>query len=624
MLIPFSVDFPDEGQDETEKETEKSNEDTKPAFVKDALAWLILNSQDSNSIDVAIGALVVGKVGLELDRSLQSRINSHLVKHFSGSFYSSGDGVKLQLQSPENSRQSVLDYVNWMSYFARDSIEHIAPQILRFEESFKLDTVTQLGLALACLAQDKQLPRDTGRKVALWLSSFIKNYNENALYFNPEVLSAMIDGLTATSFHCRLSANGQNTAQNSGTSQNRLQYLAISDLTDILWKVSLEKGSPLRASIGVNLAVFALTSNLIYPFDNKNFQSAAYSLAFDYGSTDARDEKFISFLLFAVLGILHPLNRIDLSQNTVATMCSLIQETRYLDQAGFAVSLPYLEDLGPVKLKRCLTAMLIEIMVQPRAPTTPPDFSSIVLWFTALHISTSPIFSLEEFRQFEQMVERIFTLPAGLHRICALICVYAQHEDTHLKEGALIASMDLLYEQVKTLSGLDFTIIEGKVFPQISSDVGALEPAAKDVGHLSTSETLTPASSPTNSHIDALGKTSPEQIASHTLALVLKRSNDKQCIEIAVRAILLHSNKCSVELVMKATRWFEDRLINISPTDEATASGRILNLSGYIRILTSMALHCPDRAELSKHLNPNASNITERHTYLAVDAKIES
>jgi hypothetical protein len=123
------------------------DEDAEP-FVKDALAWLIINSQNSPSIDIAIEASAIGKVRFE-DEMMQNRINSHLVKHFSDCFASSGVGVKLQLLHHHKMLESALGYSNWMSRFAGGSPEGFSDQILRFHGTLEIESVTRLGLAFS-------------------------------------------------------------------------------------------------------------------------------------------------------------------------------------------------------------------------------------------------------------------------------------------------------------------------------------------------------------------------------------------------------------------------------------------------------------------------------------------
>ncbi|KAG9082053.1 hypothetical protein FRC06_005264, partial [Ceratobasidium sp. 370] len=342
-----------QGQDQPEQRADEPDSDNKPAFVKDALTWLILNSQNSSSIDVAIGAVAVGDVKLQ-DEDLKNRINSHLIKHFSDCFYPTGAGVELQLQSPESSLPPVLDYVNWMTYFAGGDLQSIAVQVQRFNVSYGIEAVTHLGLALASLAGNKRLLPDIGRK--------------GTLYLNEEVLPVMVDGLTVASLHYH-SSSSKRDAQDSNRVRGNFQDLAIQHLTEILWKVSHVKNSPLRSSIGLNLAVFALKTNLYYPVDTKRFESAAHHLAYNYHSLTDRDDSFVPFIVFALLGILHPRSNLELDDEVATTMCSLIRETEYLDGPGLVMNVPHLGGLDP--LGRCMTVMLVETMIQAQGPKIP-------------------------------------------------------------------------------------------------------------------------------------------------------------------------------------------------------------------------------------------------------------
>ncbi|KAG9078729.1 hypothetical protein FS749_009211 [Ceratobasidium sp. UAMH 11750] len=580
-------------QDRPDQQANESDDNTEP-FVKDALTWLILNSQNSDSIDVAIGALAVGKVKLQ-DEGLKNRVNSHLIKHFSDCFHSTGVGVKLQLQSPESSLPSVLDYVNWMSYFAGGDLQSIATQVQSFNVCYGIQAVTHLGLALASLAEDKRLSPDVGRKVVLWLSSFIKNYEEGTLYLNEEVLPVMIDGLTVTSLHYHPSSSERH-AQDSNEARESFQDLAIPHLTEILWKVSHIENSPLRSSIGLNLVVFALKANLYYPADTKSFESAAEYLAHNYRSSTDRNNSFVSFVVFALLGILHPRSDLELDHKVTDTICSLIRETSYLDRPGLVLSIPHVGAFDP--LGRRLTAMLVETMVQARGPAL----------ISRIDLRIMASLGWDGFARLD-----VRELPSVLHAVCSLITMHVENGPV-LKEDALVAATDLLFREVKTLTRLDHTIIEDELSAEAPhKQVFSTQGAPTEGGLLE---------SPGNdgSLDNPLAEKSPEQVASYTLALVMQRSENKQCIETAVRAVLCHSNRCDVDLVVKATRWFEKKLNEWSETE---IQDRILNVSGYARILTSMALHCLEPTDLAGQICGQDSPNGEKHTHESVAEKIK-
>ncbi|KAG8769756.1 hypothetical protein FRC12_004752 [Ceratobasidium sp. 428] len=611
-----AVDIPAENApganhvDDQSRESADDEDDESRAepFVGDALKWLILHSQNSESIDVAISALVVGKVKLQ-DEDLTNRINSHLVKHFSDCFRPSGAGGKMLLQSPGNSFHSVLEYVEWMSYFAGDDLQKISQQVLQFKGLFTIEAATQLGLGLASLAQNKQLSPSAGRKIVLWLSSFIKNYDEGNFYLDPDALSAMIDGLTAASLHyCYIFS--QDSLENSLNAKKRFENLAISHLTEILWKVSHIAESQLRASIGLNLAVFALTTNLFHPvdIDTKRAEYAAFHLAIDYRAPEDRQNSFVSFIVFALLSILHPESHLDLSEETTITMCSLIQETNYLaGTSSSSMSIPQLEELDP--LSRRMTAMLLETMTQTH---TQASYSNWNLWLTVCDSN-----GLAEWSDFADLIQ---TKRSTLHAICTLISVHFAVGDV-LKESALVAAMDLLFREVKTLQRLDYTILKERL-PSVvpAKRVQDLEPQVSDEGGAVPSGLPTSSPDPDALQAELLAKMTPEEIASHTLDLVMKKSNTRQCIETAVRAVLHHSNRCDVDLVVGATQWFKSRIDELNQTQ---TEDQILNISGYARILTSMVLHCLEPDDLSKRLCGQDTTDTEKRAYETVKMGIQ-
>ncbi|KAF8601973.1 hypothetical protein BDV93DRAFT_222708, partial [Ceratobasidium sp. AG-I] len=158
---------------EVERPQEVVPNEESVGFVKDSLSWLIEHSQSSTSIDVAIGALAIGRVDLDNDE-LRKRINSRLVKGFSDCFVSSKSGVRLRL-AHSNMMNQALDYTRWMSHFAEQQ-NGITQQVLFIAKSLGIELVTHLGLAFACLAKQRP-PTDVSKNIASWISSFIKCYD---------------------------------------------------------------------------------------------------------------------------------------------------------------------------------------------------------------------------------------------------------------------------------------------------------------------------------------------------------------------------------------------------------------------------------------------------------------
>lgn len=145
----------DPQEDHAEKAPEEEHRqeavtfETDPAsegFVKDSLSWLIEHSQNSASIDTAIGALAIGRVKLD-NEDLKQRINSRLVKGFSDCFVPSKNGIKLRL-AHSNMMNQALDYTRWMSHFASQQ-NGIPDQVLSISKSLGIELVTHLGLAFA-------------------------------------------------------------------------------------------------------------------------------------------------------------------------------------------------------------------------------------------------------------------------------------------------------------------------------------------------------------------------------------------------------------------------------------------------------------------------------------------
>ncbi|KAG8729928.1 hypothetical protein FRC10_003289 [Ceratobasidium sp. 414] len=539
----------------------RSDEETQP-FVKDALQWLIFNSQKSSSIDTAIGALAIGEVPFEND-DLKHQVNLHLVKRFSDCFVPGRCGVKPQLSHHQNAP----DYVNWMTYFAaKDSLE-LTKRVVEFSKSFGTELVTRLGVAFArqvfSLADQRSLSVDVGRKVALWLSAFVICYDEGQLYLNEEVLSRLIDGLTIA---------GRNV---SDKAPERAGILAIPHLINILWKVSHVDNCILRSSIGLNLAVFALTTDIPYSINTRHFKPAADHLAYDYRSPKDRNANFTSFVVFALLGFVHPKSKLGLDIETLDTVTQIIHETRYLTRTNLSIKLPKLAE--PYSLRRRLTSMLVESMIQ--TPDSSPMPRRHLLWTAYKRIGVAHEWTEEPF-------------PSTLHALHCLITSHLRGQAV-LYDDAIIAATDLLYGEVQKLKGLDAAIIGPAAFAPAHSDIDV---SGENPTHDGTSET-----------------SSPERMASTALALVMEKSSNKQCLEIAVRAVLFHTKnkKCDVGLVMKATRWFA-KTFNIPGYKEAGVNeDQLLHMCGYVRILISMVFHCTNPGDLADSLHGSDEAISD-------------
>ncbi|KAG9086552.1 hypothetical protein FS749_003567 [Ceratobasidium sp. UAMH 11750] len=579
------IDITPHGSSDSDSLSLTSSDEEALPFVKDALEWLIFNSQKSSSIDTAIGALAIGKVRFE-NNELKHQIDLHLIKHFSDCFTSSREGVKLQLSHYQNALTLALDYVNWMTYFAVEpgvpagyppgptqhpprpaptshrtpflpaptveDLSDLTQQVLEFHKSFGTELVTRLGLAFASLASQRTLSVDIGRKVALWLSSFIICYGQNKLYLSEEILSTLIDGLTIA---------GRNV--DGTTSEDRVKILAIPQLISILWMVSHFDGSGLRSSIGLNLAVFALTTNLPYPIEGNNFRSIADHLAYDYHSREVRNASFISFVVFSLLGFVHPQSRLDLERETLETVAQIIHETRYLSRPGLSINVPKL--IEPRLLRRRLTSMLVESTV--KTPQSLPMPRGHLL--SAANKSTEFESEWEE-RQFQSTMHAVhFMITSHLRGQVAF------HDDV------TIAATDLLYREVQGLESLDVEIIRSGAMVQGQSGI---TPPRENSAHEGTREPET-----------------PERMASEALALIMEKSNNKQCLETAVRAVLFHTKRCNVELAMQATRWFAKTFQKYDRKN--VNEDRLLHMCGYVRILISMVSHCANPGDLAKSLD---------------------
>ncbi|KAG9120222.1 hypothetical protein FRC07_004367 [Ceratobasidium sp. 392] len=448
-----------------------SNQEAIRPFVKEALEWLIFNSQNSASIDTAIGALVVGRVQFD-NGDLERQAMFHMARHFSDCFSPGPQGFKLQLKNRQNALKQALDYVGWMTYFAGNKPAGVTEQVRQFVSTLGSELVTRLGLAFASLADQRTLSVDVGKNVAFWLSSFIKCYDKETIYLTEDILSIIIDGLTIA-------------GRNVGEIQDRAHVLAIPQLISILWKVSHVDKSGLRSSIALNLAVFALITNIPYSINKRNFKSTADHLAYNYRSPVDRNASFTSFVVFALLGFVHPKSKLHFDVKTLDISTQIIYKTNYLAPATLTVDLP-----------------------------------GIVEYYPLRHSSPS-------------------------------------------------RSINLIEETT---------------------------PMAED---------------------------SAERTASATLALIMERSDNKQCLETAVRTMLFHTNRCNVELVMQATRWFSHTFGAPEFSEENINENQLLHICGYARILASMALHCTDPDGLARSLHIGDETSVDAAEYTFVRNKLQ-
>ncbi|KAG8712133.1 hypothetical protein FRC09_020200 [Ceratobasidium sp. 395] len=551
-----------------------SDEEAEP-FVKDALEWLIFNSQKSASIDTAIGALAIGKVKFE-NEDMKRRVNLHLVKHFPDSFMPVQTGHRLELSTQPHALKQALDYVNWMSYFAGSDHSAVTQQLRQFDKSFGTELVTRLGLALASLADQKTLSADAGKNVAFWLSSFVKCYDEESIFLTEDILSILIDGLTIA---------GRNVS--SVRVQDRAQILSIPQLISILWKVSHVDKSVLRSSIALNLAVFALTTNIPYSINKRNFKSTADHLAYNYRSPVDRNASFTSFAVFALLGFVHPKSKLHLDVKTLDISTQIIYETKYLAPATLAIDLPGIVEYYP--LRRRLTSMLIESMIQ--SPMSPAMSWRYLVRTAYRRLGTA--------RQWIDQPK----FESTIHAIRYLVADHL-NERAVLHDDAIVAATDLLYREVRKLKGLDVTIIGFSATNQIqnSPPSRSMNPAEETI---------------------PMAEDSPERTASATLALIMKRSDNKQCLETAVRTVLFHTNRCNVELVMQATRWFSLTFGAPEFSEENINENQLLHICGYARILVSMVLHCTDPDGLAQSLQIGDKTSVGTAEYIFVRDKLQ-
>ncbi|KAG8791484.1 hypothetical protein FRC12_009074 [Ceratobasidium sp. 428] len=541
-------------------------------FVKDALEWLIFNSQNSSSIDTAIGALAIGKVRIE-DETLRHEINSHLVKHFSDCFSSSGKGARLQLVHRQDTLKYALDYVNWISYFAGGSRENISKQVSQFISAPDGQIVTgNLGLAFASLADQKNLSPEASKNVAFWLAALIECYDQGALYLSEDILSAFVDGLSITGRSVR-----------EPDISKRAETLIIPCLINILWKVSHMDKSVLRSSIGLNLAVFALTTSIPYP-SKRNFDSAARYLAYDYRSPHSRNASYISFTTFALIGFLNSESQLGLDERTIQYIHRIIHETEYLARPDLPMRIPQQVELDP--LRRYLTPMLIERMIPILSGVSIPYH----LFYTAFEDDS--VVNHWERRTYQTV----------LQGVCHLITDHMLGTFKLYNDG-IIAATDLFFREVQRLPKLDSAIINPNTLGEIADgpSTSYSRAAVQDA---------------------VLNAKTPELMASLVLALILKQSENKQCLETAVRAVLSHLNNCNTDLVMKAATWFSKTPHASEEQEKSIRERELLHMCGYIRILTAMTVRCTDPTELAGRLFGHDKTHPEARLHQAVEEKL--
>ncbi|QRV95287.1 activating signal cointegrator 1 complex subunit 3 [Ceratobasidium sp. AG-Ba] len=513
--------------------TRKPEDEPEP-FVRDALEWLIRNSKVSRSIDTAIGALVIGRVNIE-NQSLRRKIDLHLVKHFSDCFVASEDKVIFQLSPHPRALESAMDYMNWISPLAGSKPREFVKQLLEFVESFEADLVTHLGLSIASLAKQEKLQSEAGRNAALWLASFVRCYSEDKIFLAEDVLSVLVHGLAAAGRYIKINDTEDLLIPNV---QKRAHVLAIPQLVNILWKVSHITNSVLRYSITVNLAAFALTSNLPYPFEAHNFESGARTLVYEDTSIDDRKSSYTSLAVFALLGFMHPKSKIGLDGATLETASRIIYETNYLGRSNLIIKIPQLPELE--SLRRYLTSMLIESMTHTSKNLSP---SRPFLLRTAFK-------SLDSIKHWERR-----TFRSVIHATNALITAHIKREIT-LYDDAVVATTDLLYRETINLKRLDSTVL--------GFDIEGNSVTETEASRLQRNSMII------NREHNDLPR---EYLASKALALILESSDNKQCLELAPQNGLIES--------------------------------------GYVRILTSMVLHCANPGGLSEQLQTSAAVVYE-------------
>ncbi|QRV80889.1 activating signal cointegrator 1 complex subunit 3 [Ceratobasidium sp. AG-Ba] len=553
--------------------TRKPKDEPEP-FVRDALEWLIRNSKVSRSIDTAIGALVIGRVNIE-NQSLRRKIDLHLVKHFSDCFVTTEDKVIFQLSPHPRALESAMDYMNWISPLAGSKPREFVKQLLEFVETFEADLVTHLGLSIASLAKQEKLQSEAGRNAALWLASFVRCYSEDKIFLAEDVLSVLVHGLAAAGRYIKINDTQDLLIPNV---QKRAHVLAIPQLVNILWKVSHIANSVLRYSITVNLAAFALTSNLPYPFEAHNFESGARTLVYEDTSIDDRKSSYTPLAVFALLGFMHPKSKIGLDGATLETASRIIYETNYLGRSNLAIKIPQLPELE--SLRRYLTSMLIESMTH----------TSKNLSLSRPFLLRTAFKSLDFVKHWERR-----TFRSVIHATNALITAHIKREIT-LYDDAVVATTDLLYRETINLKRLDSTVL--------GFDIEGNSVTETEASRLQRNSIII------NREHNDLPR---EYLASKALALILESSDNKQCLELAVRAVLHHTNKNrrSNNLVMKASGWLNRIVQHQSRAGDDVEPDNLLHISGYVRILTSMVLHCANPGGLSEQLQSSAAVVYE-------------
>ncbi|KAG8785128.1 hypothetical protein FRC12_017939 [Ceratobasidium sp. 428] len=472
-------------------------------------------------------------------------------------FTADGDETRLKLANRNNALQSARDYTNWMSYFAGGNLEGIAEQLLGFiaDENLGIEMVIRLGLAFASLAEQKDLSPEAGINVSFWISAFVQCYDEERIYLSEDMLSVLVDGLTIAGRNVQIS-----------NARDRVQALAVPHLINILWKVSDIESSKLRSSIGLNLAVTALTThNLAYPvIDERQRNLAIDHLTFNLRPAGLENSSFISLTLFSLLGFIHPKSGQVLEVDIANIACCIIHETNYLGHnQNIVIGIPR---LGLDPLRRYLTSMLIEAIVWTPDNVPAPDRSKLV--------ETA-------FVNSRGWNDQKFT--SILHAVCYLIRNHLESEETILHPGTLRSAIDLLFREVKDL-------------PRLDNDIMGFEPRRTTLNDITTSQDIDPAENHLQPHENVSGL--PKQVVSSTLALIMERSNDRYCLETVICTILTHIHRCDADLVMKATIWLEDHFRALNDYTGSLHENQLFHMCGYIRILASVALRCSEPEKL--------------------------